>query len=143
MEFFEGDNIGGLSNIEIIEHFNVRSLVPVELVEGKVFTEVPFKNESGQFKIKEEDTDNGTVYAYSGRFFLHSMRNEVDSGMAKFIGQVSVMRLTDMNGRKYIIGAPGKPVTISKNGDTGQRYTNENGTEFSFQVAQMESAITS
>ena len=141
MEFFEGNNIGGLSSIEIIEHFNIRSLKPLNLVAGKDWTLIPFKDESGQMVIRTADTDNGPVYTYSGRFFIHNMRDEVDQAMENFIGQKSIMRITDMNGRSYLIGAPGKPVTLLPNGDTGQRYVNENGMDFNFNIEQDSPAI--
>lgn len=141
MNYYEGDNVGSLLKVEFIEHYNLASFNPSVPGPGFDWTDVPLKEQSGVLKVKIEDTDNGKVYTYSGKWNIHNMRDDVDAVMINLVGQISVLRLTDMNGRIYIIGAPGIPVTITINQDTGEKYINENGTEFLFTVEQPFAAL--
>ncbi|RQO65090.1 hypothetical protein DBR40_24780 [Pedobacter sp. KBW01] len=136
MNHYEGDNFGSLAKVESIEHFNVKSLNPVTLMPGAAWKNIPFKEETGQKRLKTDDTENGTVYNYSGSFFISNIRKEVETELNPFLGQMLMLRVTDMNGLVSIIGAPGMPVTLKKNHDTGKKYTNENGTEFIFEIDQ-------
>ena len=141
MEPYQGDNAGGILSLQIIAHYNVVTLNPLKVLPGTEWTDIPFKEESGQFDPTEKDSDNGTIYGYRGRFFFHRMRDEVTATMKPFIGQKSIIRIKDMNKRTYIIGAPGQPVKITSSGTTGQAYANENGIEYNFEIEQPEEAI--
>ncbi|HEY0177044.1 MAG TPA: hypothetical protein VGC08_11745 [Pedobacter sp.] len=136
MQHHEGDNIGSIAKFEIIYNSWVSSLGPVTLNPGRAWLAVPFKEQTGQMKVDTEDNVNGTVYNYSGSIYLHNMRDEVDQAMNPFLGQVSMIRVTDMNGRIYIIGAPDFPVTVTSSGDTGKTYVSENGKEYQFKIEQ-------
>lgn len=142
MEYYEGDNIGGLAKIEAIEHNNILSLDPLIIATGSAWFEIPFKEESGRMSPKSEMTANGRVFTYAGRFFLQRLRNEVDIAITPYLDDVAVLRITDMNGRVSIIGAPSTPVTIGESADTGQRYVNENGIEYTFTIDQYFRATT-
>ncbi|MNL18008.1 hypothetical protein D3C87_1391310 [compost metagenome] len=141
MNYYEGDNIGACAKAEFIEHYNLASFNPAVPLAGESWTEIPFKVETCQLQIKILNTENGPVYTYSGKWKMHNMRDEVDDVMFKLVGQITVLRLTDMNGRIYVIGAPGMPVNISINQDTGERFVNENGSEFIFSIDQPFAAV--
>lgn len=141
MNYYQGDNIGSLASVEIALHTDFAGFNPVNFLNGKGWTLVPFKDESGNMSFKVDETANGTVYTYAGRFFLQNLRNEVEETLYPFIGQRAVMRLIDMNGRVYIIGAPGTPVTLAVSGGTGDKYASENGQEFSFKSEQIGPAL--
>jgi hypothetical protein len=136
MEFYEGDNIGGISALALIEHFNVKSINPLVLVPGKGWKDIPFKDQTGQMLEKSDDSDNGTIYSYGAKVFVHNQRNEVDLELNPFIGQVAIAKVIDMNGRTRIIGSPDAPINFQKSADSGQRYVSENGTEFTFKIEQ-------
>ncbi|MNL59804.1 hypothetical protein D3C87_1835590 [compost metagenome] len=70
------------------------------------------------------------------------MRDEVDKIMMPLLGKKVIFRLTDMNGRVYLIGSPDDGVNLSINQNTGQTYVNENGSEFLFDIAQVYPALT-
>lgn len=141
MNYYEGDNVGSLAKAEIIEHYKIASFNPAILKPGCTWIEIPIKDQSGKLSIKGTDTDNGTLYSYSGRFYIHNMRDEVDDTLNNFIGKIGVLKLTDMNGRIYIIGAPGMGVNLTIVGDTGQTFVNENGTEYQFSIDQTFPAL--
>jgi hypothetical protein len=141
MNYYEGDNLGSLSKIEVIEHYRLVGNAPLQLAPGAAWFEIPFKEESGKLNLKSIPSDNGRIYTYSGRFYFNRMRSEIDQAMGPYLNDTAVFRLTDMNGEVYIIGAPGSPATISENGDTGQKFVNENGTEFTFSIDQPYRAL--
>lgn len=134
MEIFEGNNIGSLKKVEIVLSADVESLYPLTLKSGKTFTQIPLTPQKNQLSIKTEETDNGTVFAYTGKFYVHNIRQTVNQAMQPFLGKRSVMRLTDMNSQVYILGYPGNGVTLTKTASTGENYTSQNGTEFNFSV---------
>ena len=136
MNFYEGDNFGSISKIDIALHSDFASFDPASFQDDKSWTSIPFKDESGRLGINNSLTPSGIVYTYKGSFFIHHLRDEIFEGLDPYRGQKSVLRLTDMNGKTYIIGAPGFPVTLSVDGDTGMRYIDENGAAYSFTVEQ-------
>lgn len=136
MDHYEGDNIGSLLKAEFAMHTDFDSFNPVSLKEGKAWTNIPFKEQSGKITGSSEDSENGNIFTYQGKFFIHRIREEVRTELHPYLGQHIVMRLTDLNGETYIIGAPGMPVTLSVTSDTGENYTNENGSLFSFSISQ-------
>lgn len=141
MTLYEGDNIGSVQKAEIIEHYKIQSMNPVVLKPGTSWIDIPFKDESGNLFLKTEDSDNGPIYNYTVQLFINNMRAEVDSALNGFLTPVGVLRVTDMNDRVYIIGAPDRPVTMNETGGTGQKYINENGSMFDFTSAQSERAL--
>jgi hypothetical protein len=142
MNYYEGDNIGSIKAVEIIRHDLPIGFNPVYLPIGSTWTLIPFREENGELVLKTEESDNGPIYTYSGSFFVHNMRDEVDQVMIPFCGKaIAILRIMDMNDRVYIIGTPDAPVTINANGSTGKKYTNENGITFNFTVDQTTEAL--
>ena len=137
MKHYEGDNIGGLAKIRIAFHTDFESFNPEVFKAGKDWLDIPFKEESGQLQPSADDSDNGIVYNYSGKFFIHRLRPEIENELNTYLGQVSVIEITDLNDEVYIIGAPGMPVTLQLGGDTGAKYTSENGAGYQFDIDQM------
>ncbi len=141
MQHYEGNNIGGIQKVEHCPHYGFSGFYPAVLANGYAWAEIPIKPESGALYLKVDDTVHGLLYTYSGPFFLHNQRDEVEDELYPILGTSRILRITDMNGRIYIIGAPGCPVTITLNASTGQRYVDENGAGFSFQVEQTTKAV--
>lgn len=135
MNFFEGDNIGSLAKLEITLHSNFDNFNPAVLSAGKTWLNIPFKEQTGSLQIETADTENGNVYTYTGDFFINRLRPEL-AELNAYLGQFVVMRITDLNGEVYIIGAPGMPVTLTLAGGTGKKYTSENGASYIFVIEQ-------
>jgi hypothetical protein len=142
LTYHEGDNIGSLRTVEIILHTLPVAFNPVQLPIGSTWTVILFKDETGVLILKTEDSDNGPIYNYAGSFFIHNLRDEVDQVLLPFCGKaIAILRLTDMNGRVYIIGSPDAPVTLNLAATSGQKYINENGSTFNFSVDQTSPAL--
>lgn len=142
MNYFEGDNIGSLRAVDIIRKDLPIGMNPVQLPYGADWTSIPLKDEGGILQLKTTDSDNGPVYTYSGSFLVPNMRDEVDQVLLPLCGkEICILRLTDMNGRLYIIGTPDAPVTLNIAATTGQKYSNENGSTFNFTVDQTSAAV--
>jgi hypothetical protein len=142
MNYYEGDNIGSIKAIDIIRCDLPTGFNPAVLPIGAVWTSIPFKQESGVLVPKIDVSDNGPVYNYSGSFLIPNMRDEVDLLLMPFCGKaIAILRITDMNGRVYIIGSPDAPVTLNLAATTGQKYINENGAMFNFLVEQTTAAL--
>jgi len=136
MNHFEGDNIGSLLKAEFALHTDFESFNPALFKTGKAWQNLPFKEQSGSFKGGNEDSENGNIFSYEGKFFIHRIREEVRTALHPYLGQHVVLKLTDLNGEVYIIGAPGMPVTLSVSASTGENYSTENGSLFSFAISQ-------
>ena len=134
MEFFEGNNIGSLKKVEIILRDDIQSLNPLVLKPGKTFTDIPLTSQKNSLSEKTEETENGTVFSYSGKFFVHRIRQEVKEAMRVFLGKRTVMRVTDMNDEVSILGYPGNEVILTLTANTGENYSSQNGTEYNFSV---------
>lgn len=142
MNYYEGDNIGGAKKIEIIRCDLPIGFNPVQLPIGAIWTNIPFKEETGVLAVKTEATDNGPVFTYSGSLTAPNMRDEVDQVLFPFCGKaIAIVRYTDMNNRVYILGSPDCPVTVNLAAYTGQKYINENGSTFNFSVDQSSAAL--
>lgn len=141
MQHYEGDNIGGIFKLEYCPHYGFSSFNPAVLAAGYTWHEIPFKGESCELFLKLDTTPHGPLFTYSGPFAIHNQRDEVETTLFPYVGKHLVLRLTDMNGRVYIIGAPDAPVELSLGAKSGQRYVDENGTGFSFEVAQIDKAV--
>lgn len=143
MNHYEGDNIGSLKNIEVNGANLLTGWKPAKFPPGAAWTSIPFKDESALMTFKTEETDNGPLYIYTGTFFIHNMRDEVDEILLPFCAiTLGIFRITDMNDRVYIIGTPECPVSLNVSATTGQKYINENGTTFNFSVSQPTPAVS-
>lgn len=131
-----GDLIGSIYKLEAAYHTDFSGFAPAEFLAGKGWQEIPFPEENGGLRLSVQETDNGPVHSYSGSVFIHRLRPEVQIALLPFLGQVAVLRVTDMNDQVYIIGAPGLPVTLSLDGGTGDQFTARNGCTLHFSVAQ-------
>lgn len=134
MEIFEGNNIGSLKKVEIILRDYIQSLNPLVLKAGKSFTEIPLTPQKNLLSEESEETDNGTVFKYAGKFYVHRIRKSIKDEMRIFLGKRTVMRLTDMNDEVSIIGYPGNEVTLTTKATTGESFTSQNGIEYNFSV---------
>lgn len=142
MTHFEGDNIGSIRKLEYCPHYGFSSFNPAVLAAGFSWLEIPFKDESCQLFLKIRDTDQGILYSYSGPFTIHHQRDEVESALFPYVGKHLIFRLTDMNGRVYIIGLPGSPTSLNIDTKTGIRFTDENGSSFVFEIDQTVKAFS-
>jgi hypothetical protein len=134
MEIFEGNNIASLKKVEVILQDDIESLNPLALKSGKSFLNVPLTPQKNNLTIATEDSENGTVYNHSGKFFLHRVREEIFTSLGNFVGRRSVLRLTDMNNVIYILGTKDNCVLLNFKANTGESYTAQNGVEFTFSV---------
>lgn len=133
---FIGDIIGSIYKMEAAHHTDLTGFAPVEFLAGKGWQQIPFAEENGELRLAVQETDNGLVYAYSGTVAIQRLRPEVQLALLPYLGQGSVLRITDMNDQVYIIGAPGLPVNLQLDGSTGQQFTGRNGYTLSFSISQ-------
>lgn len=141
MEHYEGDNIGSIAECLITFPFAF-SHFPGILNSGYTWEKIPFNPGTGNLFLKVADSDNGPVYTYNGGGRVHRMRKEADDMIFEYIVNGGVMKVTDMNGKVYIIGNPDAPVTVSLSGGTGTNYTDENGMDIQFKIEQGEPALS-
>lgn len=134
MDFYEGDNIGGILSLDIAFYTDFISIDPAVLKAGAQWTNIPLREESGSFSEQIEYTDNGPVYTYKGGFTLTGMRAADRDELTRYLGAVSILRVRDMNLRYHIIGDLEACVTLSLSGTTGENYTNLNSLAGSFTV---------
>ena len=140
VSIFEGDNIGSISNIEIAHHTDFERWHPAKFHSGNNWQNIEITGEMAELKRKTKDDPNGIIYTYSGFFDIQSIRDEVEINLMPFIGRKSILRITDNNGRVYVIGQPKNPVLLEEESTTGKLYKNKNGYLFSFSVVQTRPA---
>ncbi|WP_353183558.1 hypothetical protein [Parapedobacter lycopersici] len=141
-KLYEGDNIGSIFSVVEIAHVtDFSGFNPLVFRAGKNWNQVDILPESGSLASEESDTDNGPLYTYQGKFRIQHPTTALDNTLAPYIGQRSVLRIRDMNGRYYIIGSPVCPVTIVKGGDTGEAYTGAPHYEYGYKVEQPHPAL--
>ncbi|HWK58723.1 MAG TPA: hypothetical protein VNQ80_15375 [Parapedobacter sp.] len=138
----DGDNIGSIAHvIEIAHHTDFSSFAPIAFKAGKGWNQVEILPAQGSLEPTREETDNGMRYTYQGRFRIHHPTAELEATLAAYIGQRSVLRIRDMNGRYWVIGSPVCPVTIVMAGDTGETYTGAPHYQYGFRVEQPHPAL--
>ena len=134
METFEGNNIGGLSKLEICFHTDLASYNPAVFKAGKAWLDIPFDDESAVLDFNAEETDQGNLYNYTGRVELRKQRPDVKAALYPYIGRNSIIKATDMNGEVSILGAPGLAVKLSAQAKTGAKYIDKNSLTIAFEV---------
>lgn len=139
INIFEGDNIGSIASIEIANHTDFISLNPVQFIQDKSWQNIGFTGEA-ELKRKTKDDPNGVIYNYSGFFDIQSIRDEVELNLMSYVGKHAILRITDNNGRVYIIGQKGNPVTLEEDSTTGKLNKSKNGYQFNFSVSQTMAA---
>ncbi|MFN8406979.1 MAG: hypothetical protein U0X71_05805 [Sphingobacteriaceae bacterium] len=137
---FEGDNIGSVARLEIAYHTDFESWDPATFKSGKSWQSIEITGETAELKRKAKDDPNGIVYTYSGFFDVHAIRDEVELNLMPYVGKRAVLRLTDSNGRVYIIGKPQNPIALEEESTTGKLFKNKNGYQFNFLVSQTSPA---
>lgn len=141
-KLYEGDNIGSIASVIQIAHItDFSSFNPIVFRAGRSWNDVEILPEGGNLESEESEGDNGTLYTYQGKFRIQHPTSELDNALAPYIGQKSVLRIRDMNGRFYVIGSPVCPVTIVKGGDTGETYTGAPQYEYGYKVDQPHPAL--
>lgn len=135
MEQYEGDNIGSIYELLVIEHYKIQKMNPVTLLPGASWLNVPIRDQSGRIRSRVSASDNGPIYSYQVEAFINHMREEVNVAMDIFHQGIAVLKVTDMNDRVYILGEPNRPVTMEESGDSGQGFASENGTSFDFSIS--------
>lgn len=141
INLFEGDNIGSIARIEIANHTDFESWAPAKFFKGKAWQTIQIAGESAELKRRTKDDPNGIIYTYSGFFDIHTVRDEVETKLMPFVGKRAILRITDNNGRVYIIGKPLNPVTLEEESTTGKSVKNKNGYQFTFSVQQTSAAV--
>lgn len=141
MKLHSGENIGGVSRYEICHINDLISVNPLRFKNGKWWQIIEHLPQSGQFKDDEQETDHGITYTYAGTFKRHFPSKKDEINFSRFIGQCSIMRITDLNGNKRIIGTLDTPVLISRSGDRGAKPSDMAGNEFKFSVTQIDRAV--
>lgn len=132
----QNDNIGSIQKFEIVLQTDVESFAPVVLKSGKTWLEIEPLPETGSLRFSTNETDNGTLFNYAVAFKHSKLSQTTEDALDVFVGKRSVLKVTDMNDRVYIIGAPGLPCDFSYDGDTGNSPTEQNAYTINAGVAQ-------
>lgn len=140
-ELHEGDNIGGIARIEIAHVTDFLGFNPIVFKPTKAFAELPFVPGSGMLKDEENDTKNGAQYSYAGLFAVQRPTSSTENILRPYIGQASVLRITDLNGEVLIIGSPACPVELSRETDRGRKPSDMSKMEIRFSVTQPHPAL--
>jgi|SRR5690606_14363607 len=137
----EGDNIGGIRRIQIALITDFKSFAPIQFKPGKNWQEIEIYPDSGLLKSDAQHGDNGKYYTYAGSFKIHHPSRKDENSIDRFIGPVSVMRITDHNKYAQVIGTPDEPVTLARSSDTGTKLTDLAHNAFTFTVSQLYKAL--
>ena len=138
---FEGDNIGSIARLEIAYHTDFESWDPATFKSGKSWQSIEIGGKTAELRRKTKDDPNGIIYIYSGFFDVHMIRDEVELNLMPYVGKRTVLRITDSNGRVYIIGNIHNPVTLEEESTTGKLFKDKNGYQFNFLVNQIIAAV--
>lgn len=139
---YEGDVIGGIAKLEIAYHWDFTQFYPAVFAAGKDWKEIEALPETGELKYKAEETEHGPLYSYSGSFSVLKLSESVETAILPYIGESSILRITDNNGRIFIVGLPGAPVSLALSAGTGRKYTSQNSFDFDFSVEQVRPAVS-
>jgi len=141
MKLHNGENIGGISRFEFCHIDDLISVNPLRFKNGKWWEIIQHLPQSGQFKDDEQETDQGITYTYAGTFKRHFPSKKDELFFSRYIGECSIIRVTDLNGIKRIIGTLETPVLISRSSDRGAKPSDMAGNEFKYSVTQIERAF--
>lgn len=141
-EFYEGDNVGGIATLQIAHITDFAGFAPIQFKSGKGWKEIELYPDSGLLKSDVQHGDQGTSYNYAGSFKIHHQNRKTEKILDKYIGPVSIFRITDLNRYTQVIGSPSEPVTLSRSADSGSKTTDLNHNQFSFSVAQLNPALS-
>lgn len=103
-------NIGSITKIEIIDAGLVTISGPetnknITLSGGSNFETLVFQQGSASFKETEKHVDEGSVYISTLKFTIPKSTPETDTILLKYKGLPVVIRFTDGNGKKYVLGS--------------------------------------
>jgi hypothetical protein len=129
-------NIGSIQKLELVMHNQLSDYAPVVLNAGVAWLEIELLPDNASLLLTAEDTENGMLFTYRVNAAHTVLRDEVEDLLNPFLGQRSIVRVTDMNDRVYILGMPGTPCAFTYNGNTGNNPTEQNGYAINIQVAQ-------
>ena len=140
-DLHQGDNIGGIAKVQIAHITDFESFNPVSFRSNKGWHEIPFLPGTGSLKSEEKDDGNGKYYHYEGSFEIHHQSNVVSLKLRPYTGQVSILKITDLNGRSRVIGTPTESVTVSRSSNTGSAAKDMNHNLITFTVDQLLPAL--
>ncbi len=132
----QDDNIGSIQKFEIVLQTDIESFAPVVLKSGKAWLEIEPLPDTGSLRFGTNETDNGTLYNYAVAFRHSKLSQSTEDLLDAFVGKRSVLRVTDMNDRVYIIGAPGLPCDFNYDGDTRDNAADQNAYTINASVSQ-------
>lgn len=137
----EGDNIGGISKLEVGFTHDFANFNPVIFLPSKYWQEIVFHPSSGLMKQDVVDSDHGIYYTYAGTIKITHRDAAMDQLLDSIVGHKTLVRITDMNGYTLVIGTPDSPVLFTQSGDTGSAPTDVNHYVLSFSVSQLNRAL--
>lgn len=141
MKLHSGENIGGVARFEFCHIEDIISVNPFRFKNGKWWEIIEHLPQSGQLKDDEQETDQGITYTYAGTFKRHFPSKKDELLFSRYIGECSIIRITDLNGMKRVIGTLDTPVLISRAGDRGAKPSDMAGNEYKYSVTQIERAF--
>lgn len=139
---YEGDQLGSIKKVEAAYHTSFTSFNPAVFAGAASWQQIQFTEETGSLFLKVNGTSQGLLYKYSGGFGVPKLRDEAEDALLPLIGKVLILRITDMNDRIYIIGAPNIPVSLELDGETGNEFKNASGYRIAFSVEQTWKAFS-
>lgn len=142
LELYEGDLLGSIKRIDAALVNQFTSFNPAVFASGYAWQEIGFTDESAQLRLSVQDSEQGSIFKYTGRFSIPKLRSIAEDALLQINGKKAVLKITDMNDRVYIIGSPYHPVTIEIDGDTGMEYRNASSYTLNFAIEQTWQAFS-
>lgn len=142
LDHYEGDQLGSIKRIDAAYHTQFESFNPAVFLSGFSWQQIAFTEETGQLRLSVRDSEQGIIYKYLGSLSIPKLRSEAEDAILPLIGKLTVLKITDMNDRIYIIGGPNSPVNMELEGDTGSEFKSSSAYVVSFGVEQTWRAFT-
>jgi hypothetical protein len=100
-------------------------------------TDFPFQERSQSLRCTKKESHNGRIYNYDTHMVMPHRNDEDEEHLDQFLGQVSVWRFTDKNGKIRIVRAPHMAATVETDANTRDTVVSENAVEIRVKINQM------
>lgn len=140
MQRWDCDNIGGIhaafvaSSLEAQGAWQKLGESQAEIIVPDVFEEVPL--ESGQYAERMQEDDSGTFIDYEVSFFVNRDREGLGEFERKYRNKDLVVIIKDNNNSLRLF----EDMRLSREGRSGQTYTDPSGRSYSFRSNGIEAA---
>ena len=110
-------NIGSITKLEIAPAANITLGIPnqnneVTVSNSGTWDEPKIKYQSASLEIEEKTSRAGSRFTSTLKYELPKVGPDNHQSAHKYVNKPLVIRVTDGNGNKYLVGTPQRPVFI-------------------------------